>query len=64
MNLKQPFFDRLDEFVPRFLLLYRQRLEKVKELQPFVESLDDDVSNSFLAEGLLSVLFRPRSSHI
>ncbi|KAF1393416.1 hypothetical protein PFLUV_G00015480 [Perca fluviatilis] len=45
MNLKQPFLDRLDEFVPRFLRLYKQRLEKVKELQPFVESLDDDNSN-------------------
>ncbi|KAG5279480.1 hypothetical protein AALO_G00078240 [Alosa alosa] len=41
-NLKQPFFDRLDEFVPRFLRLYRQRLQSVKELKPFVESLDDD----------------------
>ncbi|KAK0131463.1 hypothetical protein N1851_033865 [Merluccius polli] len=44
MNLKQTFFDHLDEFVPRFLRLYRQRLS-VKELEPFVESLGDDNSN-------------------
>lgn len=45
-NLKQSFFDGLDELVPRFLRVYRQR-QTVKELPAILASLDDDVSNSW-----------------
>ncbi|XP_063042899.1 uncharacterized protein LOC134437337 [Engraulis encrasicolus] len=43
-NLKQSFFDGLDELVPRFLRVYRQR-QSVKELPAILTSLDDDNSN-------------------
>ncbi len=58
-NLKQSFFGGLDEMVPKFLRLYRQR-QSVRELPAFLDSLDEDVSYQFLAEGLLTVrLSRP-----
>ena len=52
-NLQQSFFDGLDELVPRFLRIYRQR-QTVKDLPAFLNSLDEDVSNQFLAEVLLT----------
>ncbi|XP_063752781.1 uncharacterized protein LOC134873241 [Eleginops maclovinus] len=43
-NLQQSFFGGLDEMVPKFLRLYRQR-QSVKELPAFLNSLDEDNSN-------------------
>ncbi|CAM4597623.1 unnamed protein product [Leuciscus chuanchicus] len=42
VDLKKTFFDRLDEYVPRFLWLYRARDNPVKELQVLLQSLDED----------------------
>lgn len=58
VDLKKTFFDRLDEYVPRFLRLYRARDNPVKELQDLLQSLDEDVSSfpSSLSNSKLSLL--------
>lgn len=61
INLKQTFFCRLDEYVPRFLRLYRKRQDSIKELQPILECLDDDVSTCAITEGLLLRKYRSAS---